>query len=362
MGASPRLHGLPLLVVFLLVASGVGFNFRAVEQSAAPAGTDVGGGLFADAVWTRAGSPYTITSTLVVFPNVTVRIEPGVEVRGGVDGVRGSTIVVRGTLLAEGTPDQPILFARTGVHYDQGPDFDAKGSVKHTRFARSGLAIGNVLTQVSDSVFTGGRSPTTGRRQGLGIVIGVGSRAVIERSLFQDQDTAIWNHGFVSVCKSVFAHNGYTVDGRPDRLQHLLRKRRRPLGGHAKLHCHRRHPWLSGRLALSLDYCHEPGGPGKGFRIERVRPRGAPEFSGSNNDISDNVAYNYYSSDVTTKNLPNNWWGTTDRKLIDKSIYDARDEPVQLGLVNDEPILLHPRLSLLLMHAQGRYRSLLPRS
>jgi hypothetical protein len=46
-----------------------------------PASTTVGGIIDADTTWTKAGSPYEATSIVTVVSNVTLTIEPGVEVR-----------------------------------------------------------------------------------------------------------------------------------------------------------------------------------------------------------------------------------------------------------------------------------------
>jgi hypothetical protein len=46
-----------------------------------PEATIVGGIINTDTSWTTAGSPYEATSIVTVVPNVTLTIEPGVEVR-----------------------------------------------------------------------------------------------------------------------------------------------------------------------------------------------------------------------------------------------------------------------------------------
>src|SRR5215510_7571215 len=49
--------------------------------SLADAQTNVSGGIFSNATWTLANSPYIVVDTVVVFPGVTLTIEPGVVVR-----------------------------------------------------------------------------------------------------------------------------------------------------------------------------------------------------------------------------------------------------------------------------------------
>jgi hypothetical protein len=71
---------------------------------------EVGGIIDTDTTWTLAGSPYIITGQPVqIQPGVTLTIEAGVEVRAAPNMV----ITVDGTLLALGTPTQPITFTST---------------------------------------------------------------------------------------------------------------------------------------------------------------------------------------------------------------------------------------------------------
>src|SRR5665213_2163913 len=43
--------------------------------------TNVSGGIYTNATWTLNNSPYIITDTVVVFPGITLTIEPGVTVK-----------------------------------------------------------------------------------------------------------------------------------------------------------------------------------------------------------------------------------------------------------------------------------------
>ena len=76
--------------------------------------TSVSGGIYANTTWNLAGSPYLVTGSMVVFPNRTLTIEPGVEVIVSADYTfnTGNFIYleVRGTLIANGTTNAPIIF------------------------------------------------------------------------------------------------------------------------------------------------------------------------------------------------------------------------------------------------------------
>ncbi len=82
------------------------------------ANTPVSGGIFTNTTWTLANSPYIVTGNVVVFPGVTLTIQPGVEVRVkmnpsttfGYHGSFGYVIEARGTINAIGTSNAKITF------------------------------------------------------------------------------------------------------------------------------------------------------------------------------------------------------------------------------------------------------------
>jgi hypothetical protein len=70
--------------------------------------TNVSGGIYQNATWSLAGSPYIVNGPVVVFPGVTLNIQPGVEIR--INNQTSSEIYIetRGTLNCVGTDAQPI--------------------------------------------------------------------------------------------------------------------------------------------------------------------------------------------------------------------------------------------------------------
>jgi hypothetical protein len=76
--------------------------------------TNVSGGIYENTTWSISGSPYLVTSSIVVFPGKTLTIEPGVEVRITPDYSFNTGnfryIEIRGTLIALGTSNAPIIF------------------------------------------------------------------------------------------------------------------------------------------------------------------------------------------------------------------------------------------------------------
>lgn len=72
--------------------------------------TLVHGGLYANTTWTLANSPYIMDGSVVVFPGVTLTIEPGVEIRVRENGYSGSQFYLetRGTINMIGKPNSLI--------------------------------------------------------------------------------------------------------------------------------------------------------------------------------------------------------------------------------------------------------------
>lgn len=81
--------------------------FLLMGLSSTFAQTNVSGGIYSNTAWTAANSPYIVTDTVVVFPNVTLTIEPGVTIKFD-DNTRLE--VRQGTLIADGTVSDSIIF------------------------------------------------------------------------------------------------------------------------------------------------------------------------------------------------------------------------------------------------------------
>jgi hypothetical protein len=93
------------LLLLLIIA---GFFIAPAIQ----AQTYVSGGIYSNTTWYKANSPYIITDTVVVFPGVTLTIQPGVTVK--FDNNIGLEIR-QATLIAQGTVTDSITFMSNSV-------------------------------------------------------------------------------------------------------------------------------------------------------------------------------------------------------------------------------------------------------
>jgi hypothetical protein len=130
--------------------------------------TFVSGGIYSDVTWSLANSPYIVTGDVVVFPNKTLTIEPGVEVRvkgaAGITGGFGITIEVRGQLDAVGTQLSPITFRGDsaiaaqylwgGIYLKASQGGDANLAYIHMANARTGFTTDAQVLQPSEMVLT----------------------------------------------------------------------------------------------------------------------------------------------------------------------------------------------------------------
>ncbi len=101
-----------LYLSFLLFLT---FSFNAIAQ------TSVSGIINKDSVWDISGSPYNISSNVIINQGVTVTIKPGVEVFSSTN----TKIIINGELIAEGNADSSIQFKSVETNFTNlSKDFD----------------------------------------------------------------------------------------------------------------------------------------------------------------------------------------------------------------------------------------------
>ncbi len=138
-----------VLLILMLITSGL----------SATALTNVSGGIYTNTTWTLANSPYIVTDTVVVFPGVTLTIEPGVVVK--FDNkvqleIRQATIIAHGTatdsITFTANSTTPSLGFWDGIYLNQCPD-SIKFYYCNIKYSDNGIN-GSSLTFIFNSNFS----------------------------------------------------------------------------------------------------------------------------------------------------------------------------------------------------------------
>ena len=92
-----------LLLLFTIIFGSFSIAYKTLLTARA---TYVQGAITQDTIWTLVDSPFVLSNNVTVNPGATLTIEPGVEVMFG----ENFSLIVDGTIVADGTPERNILF------------------------------------------------------------------------------------------------------------------------------------------------------------------------------------------------------------------------------------------------------------
>ncbi len=175
--------------LLFLLASLLAFPLLPVSEARSQ--TTVSGRIEQDTTWTQDGSPFVLIGPVVVVADVTLTIEPGVQVRGAA----GSSLVVEGALLAVGTQEARIIFTSDAGQQDwngilltmslrpsQGPSA--------LRFVRIERATRGIKWGPSRSRAEFSDNQLDGNRTALVFVNPIGG-TMVQRSVFTNNGTAV---------------------------------------------------------------------------------------------------------------------------------------------------------------------------
>ncbi len=98
-----RRSSLISLLVLIIIST---FTFAKTPSSVMASVTYVEDPITQDTVWTLTDSPFVVSKGIIVYPGVTLTLEPGVEIRFGGD----FSLTVEGSLYASGTENRTITF------------------------------------------------------------------------------------------------------------------------------------------------------------------------------------------------------------------------------------------------------------
>lgn len=122
--------------------------------------TNVSGGIYTNTTWTLANSPYIVIDTVVVFPGVTLTIQPGVEVRFD-NNIRLE--IRQASIIAQGTTIDSIFFTSNASSptmgiwdaiFLNGGNLISKFNFCHFKYAKSGINSTIIDTlNIANSIF-----------------------------------------------------------------------------------------------------------------------------------------------------------------------------------------------------------------
>jgi hypothetical protein len=253
---------LKVLFVFTLIVS-----LLPIKTSFSSTGTIVSGVISTNTTWTKQGSPYRISGGIIVNPNITLTIEPGVEVIGK----SGEYLDVQGKLKAIGTPDERIILRDA---YINGWDW-------------TNQSIHLEYTDLFHESFNGGFLVTSFRRD-----------VILRHNRFSNGSIRITPQYYDVYVENNFFTNNSTLDISNGRSKVFVRNNTFKNDGISQ-------------ADISI-ISRDPDGT-----LPNVEMNGNNFFG--QNKLS--VKLDGYNSIVF--NGLDNYWGTTDPQLIDKRVYDS---------------------------------------
>ena len=356
--------------------------------------TNVSGGIYSNTTWSLSGSPYIVTDTVVVFPGVTLTIQPGVTVKfANNKGIE----VRRATLVAIGNSSDSITFTsiaatptagiwtEINLNLNGGSNHNTKFSYCNFSYATNGINLS--YNGPADSVFItncnfsnniNGLYPAACcfinhcnfTNNGYGIN-GMYSSVMVNHSVFLNNQTGIDMLGRGVIKNSTFKYNQYGIDDFDyyDVIDScIISNNQYGVYSFANSYCTLKNSNIDSNSVVgvtmdesnndSLFHCKIT------YNVVGMNVRGGVQnppnviadntilnnsigfkfaaLNGSNdtiycNRICNNTTYDFYNTSSYNINIPHNYWCTSDSAATEAVIYDGYDN-INLGLVKFMPI------------------------
>mgnify|MGYP001995688840 FL=1 len=298
--------------------------------------TNVSGGIFSNTTYSLSNSPYIVIDNLVLFPNVILTIEPGVEIKFE----SGKYFEVRGELVSIGTQTSRITFTSNSSAPSKGDwagiqiknTLGAKASFEYCDFKYASssndseccyqggpIYYSNCMFEENTFAMTGytGYDINISDSEFINNTYGITSAdKVINNSSFSGNDYGLYETERIDVNNSTFINNGTALDGGRGLLQNCTITNN----------------------TIGVDSFFE------GFEIRNniisdngigIKTYNDGGFTPAikNNQICNNTIYNVENLDNINKDLTDNCWCTDVESNIENKLKDGYDD-VNLGLFN----------------------------
>ena len=359
------------------------------------ADTYVSGVITSDTTWTKANSPYIVTSNLMIMENVTLTIEPGVTIKFN----KSTGLKNNGRLIAMGTEENMIIFTSNqetpnlndwiGIQFDSdaiGANIDEKGNYLDgsildfcsIEYAESIQNIyENISLYISNCFIEGGGIYTTGEKSKI-------FNNIINGYVTASGDNFIVSYNEINGCFAVLGDNttilnnyirNCGIDYRGSNAQIINNTISNNEG--SGIYCNQWNGYNQDANAVILNNIIENNGGGiyipmahnggKNIVIQynliqnnagdgisnagdnitilnnTITDNGsgishyANNLTCTQNNIYDNGDYDFANYSTEEINANNNYWGTINTSLIDDHIYDFNDS-FSSGIVHYQSI------------------------
>jgi hypothetical protein len=266
------------------------------QPSNAQDGTQVGGILWDNAIWTKSGSPYRLTSTVQISSNSTLTIEAGVDISFMEQATNYDMFLVQGSIIALGTNTDKITF---------------KGNSQTTFFATTGET--NKKFNLSYCSFEEGNR--------LFSIVDRESQIIFRNCVVKDIED---NSRLVQ--KSTQNYIEYNVFINSAGFNIVT-----SFGGSSTAY------YIQNNLVIGSSDNENFVNVGS-YDQTKV-------FVNYNSFINNNYAVLSQGGDYVNLNAQNNYWGTTNTSVIDSLINDMKDNIDSPGYVTYLPILTEPDIN-----------------
>ena len=327
-------YGLTIPFTLNILADGVAstVTFNAMTEGVS---VTVGGTLASDTTWTN--DRIYIANNVTVDTGVTLTIQPGTVIKFNT----GKALVVKGTLIADGTPTQPIQFTSNAASPAPG-DWGAtyNGNTGGIVFASTSIPAqfdgGGIY--VSGSII---RNAVIEYSKGLALQ---SAAPFIDSNLIQQNngsDGAIFYNGYGGASQPIISHNRIIYNtGTVVNVQqgHATVRQNLIANNSGGLYVSDSQTVISNTITGNTGtFCGSVSGV-----ICFAFTNSSTRLTGNNiygNSATYDVAMRFDATQSV--NATNNYWGTTDDAAIRARIYDNEDD-LNVGTVNFTPFLNTP--------------------
>ena len=319
------------------------------------AATSINGTIDADTTWTRDGGPYTLTGDVTINNGVTLTIQAGVTVNFGPYEIR-----VDGILNAQSTSDNKTVFS--GGYSTSRIVFSSTSSgciVDNAYFTSVAIAVEKGSLLISNNYFTstpstliaisGGSPSITGNVLNFDsaadcIRINSGSAPVISHNLIvgTGQNYGIYTEGtgYITYNNITGCYTGIYAVGAPTiQYNNIMDNVNDGIRSENFASTVQYNVLANNNVGISVTGI---------ISYNTIANNGVAGIWGPlpSADITRNNIYgnaqNVHLTELDNITAVNNWWGTTDASAINQTIWDHKNDPINLGTLNFIPYLDAP--------------------